>query len=195
MLSNTAYVILGFLNRDPASGYDIKQKIDISTRFFFASSYGQIYPELKKLEERGLITGAAKSQGQRARTEYSITEAGAAELEQWLLSPGNGIEMRDESLLKLFFSISLSREDQLARLEALLADRRAGHAQLKEVERVTGGDIPELPQLVLDYGLELYEFMIGWAERAIADLEATAEPAEKSHKNATAPSIATSPKE
>jgi DNA-binding PadR family transcriptional regulator len=182
-------VILGFLQRDPASGYDIKQHIDISTRFFFASSYGQIYPELKKLEEAGLVKGAAKTQGQRARTEYSLTPAGKAELDSWLQSPGNGVEMRDEALLKLFFSIHVDREVQLDRLKALRDERRLGLAQLQEVQRVTDGEIPEMPELVLGYGLELYEFIIGWAERAIAELEATPQSPVK------APTLSTASKE
>src|SRR3954452_18188189 len=115
-LSNTAYVILGFLQRGPASGYAIKQKIDGSTRFFFASSYGQIYPDLKKLENLGLIEGAAKTQGQRARTEYSLTDAGREQLEAWLVTEGSGVEMRDEALLKLFFSLNVGREAQIERL-------------------------------------------------------------------------------
>ncbi|MGH2905645.1 MAG: PadR family transcriptional regulator [Solirubrobacterales bacterium] len=171
MLSNTAYVILGFLNRSPASGYDIKQKIDISTRFFFASSYGQIYPELKRLEENGLIAGKAKSQGQRARTEYTITPEGVEQLNEWLASPGDGVEMRDEGILKLFFSIHVEREEQLARLKAIRTERLGSLAQLQEVERTTAGNIPEMPGLVLGYGLELHEFIVGWCDRAIQQLE------------------------
>ena len=37
------------------TGYDIKQKIEISTRFFWGASYGQIYPELKRLAAVGLV--------------------------------------------------------------------------------------------------------------------------------------------
>src|SRR5262245_15633816 len=51
----TAYVILGMLKIGRRTGYDIKQMVDFSTRFFWATSYGQIYPELKTLEENGLI--------------------------------------------------------------------------------------------------------------------------------------------
>ncbi len=47
-LSKTSYVILGMLRKGPKSGYEIKAKADISTRFFWAISYGQIYPELKR---------------------------------------------------------------------------------------------------------------------------------------------------
>jgi len=47
--SPTGYVILGMLRNQPRSGYEIKQAVDNSTGFFWAASYGQIYPELRKL--------------------------------------------------------------------------------------------------------------------------------------------------
>ena len=56
-LSATAYVILGMVSREPRSGYEIKALVDNSTRFFWAASYGQIYPELKRLSAAGLVKG------------------------------------------------------------------------------------------------------------------------------------------
>ena len=50
-------VILGFLSQHPRSGYEIKRAVDRSTRFFWAASYGQIYPELRRLQEQGLVEG------------------------------------------------------------------------------------------------------------------------------------------
>ena len=49
--------MLGLLAGGPRSGYDIKSIVDRSTRFFWAASYGQIYPELRRLEAEGLIEG------------------------------------------------------------------------------------------------------------------------------------------
>ena len=54
-LNPTSYVILGILGKRPMSGYEIKQFVDHSTRFFWAACYGQIYPELQRLAEAGLI--------------------------------------------------------------------------------------------------------------------------------------------
>ena len=62
-LSPTARVILGMLGFEPMSGYEIKNFVDHSTRFFWAASYGQIYPELRRLAEAGLIEGEAQSPG------------------------------------------------------------------------------------------------------------------------------------
>jgi len=50
-LTPTAYVVLGMIRLGKTNGYEIKQLVDQSTRLFWAASYGQIYPELKRLEK------------------------------------------------------------------------------------------------------------------------------------------------
>src|SRR5215211_2172853 len=109
-LSTTAYVVLGMLREQPRSGYEIKQAVDNSTRFFWAASYGQIYPELKQLAAAGLVKGEPHSQGERKSTVYRLTAAGRKELRRWLEREPKTFEMRDEGLLKLFFSVAASPE-------------------------------------------------------------------------------------
>ena len=104
-LSATGRVILGMIAIGKQTGYDIKQLVDKSTRHFWAASYGQIYPELKRLEERGLIRGRSEPSGGRARTVYELTDAGRTALLAWLASDAEPLyELRDEGMLKLFFS-------------------------------------------------------------------------------------------
>src|SRR5207247_10857077 len=93
-------VVLGLLSLGPRSGYDIKAIVDRSTRFFWAASYGQIYPELRRLEREGLIKGKDVPNGGRTRRVYEITAAGRDALVAWL--PGNTVtvDARDESLLR-----------------------------------------------------------------------------------------------
>src|SRR5437764_14542839 len=86
-LTPTAYVILGMIRLGRATGYEIKQLVDVSTRFFWAASYGQIYPELKRLEERGLVESEPQPTGGRARTEYRRTVAGERALDEWPGAP------------------------------------------------------------------------------------------------------------
>ena len=102
-LSATGKVILGMLASRPRSGYEIKQLVDSSARFFWAASYGQIYPELKKLEKAGLITGGDSSTGARQRTTFELTADGRRAAREWIEEPPEVLEMRDEGLLKLFF--------------------------------------------------------------------------------------------
>src|ERR1700756_5647276 len=107
-LTPTGRVILGMIALGRQTGYDIKQFVDKSTRHFWAASYGQIYPELKRLEEQGLVKGRPEPSGGRARTVYELTEAGEAALKAWLASDDEPLyELRDEGMLKLFLSDSL----------------------------------------------------------------------------------------
>src|ERR1700756_2067839 len=107
-LSATGRVVLGLIAFGVRTGYDIKTFVDKTTRYFWAASYGQIYPELKRLEEQGLVRGRSEPSGARARTVYELTEAGEAALKAWLASDDDQLyELRDEGMLKLFLSDSL----------------------------------------------------------------------------------------
>lgn len=173
-LSNVAYVILGFLanfQEGPMSGYDIKQWIDKSVRFFFAASYGQIYPELKKLAQAGLVVGEEDAESGRARTGYTITDSGRAALRDWLLENDSRIEMRDQGILRIFFAESLTTEERIAKIAALRDERAAQLAVIEAIE-VPPEDVNHvMPDLVLDYGLGLHKYVIEWCDRAIAKLE------------------------
>src|SRR5918996_4354382 len=117
-LSATAKVILGMLAARPRSGYEIKRLVDDSTRFFWAASYGQIYPELKRLEGAGLISGTdATSDGGRRRTVYERTADGRRAAREWVADPPEVFEHRDEGLLRLFFAgvIEETRTPEIAR--------------------------------------------------------------------------------
>src|SRR3954471_18855967 len=89
-------VILGLLSLGPRSGYDIKNTVDRSTRFFWAASYGQIYPELRRLEVEGLIEGEDAPNGGGGRRAYTLPAAGRKALTEWLLGRAVTIELRDE---------------------------------------------------------------------------------------------------
>ena len=164
-LSATAYVVLGMLNLGARTGYDIKGIVDKSTRFFWAASYGQIYPELNRLEEAGLVKGRLAPTGGRKRKEYELTAAGREALVEWAAAPPGMPELRDESLLKLFFADALPREEALEQLRM----RRSGHegflAVLREIEARPGED-PPFVGLVLQYGIDYAEFNIEWCKRS-----------------------------
>src|SRR4051812_21986470 len=108
-MTATSRVVLGMIRLGRRTGYEIKQLVDVSARFFWTASYGQIYPELKRLEAEGLIRGADAATNGRARRAYELTPAGEKALEGWLRSEAPLVlEMRDEGLLKLFFSDGMS---------------------------------------------------------------------------------------
>jgi PadR family transcriptional regulator AphA len=169
-LSATAYVILGFVRNEPRSGYEIKAVVDNSTRFFWAASYGQIYPELKRLSEAGLVTGSDAPTGGRRRTVYEITADGEEELRAWLRQEPETFEMRDEGLLKLFFADALPRDEALAILRSMRARRLAVNKQLQDLKQMKGELDDPFPMMVLQGGLEFTEWFADWCERMEARL-------------------------
>jgi DNA-binding PadR family transcriptional regulator len=164
-------VVLGLLALGPRSGYDIKTVVDRSTRFFWAASYGQIYPELRKLEDEGLVEGEDAPNGGRSRRVYRLTDAGREALEAWLLGPETTIEYRDESLLRLFFADALPREQALGLLEA----RKRGHEHYLEVLRAIDarpGTDPDFVDLVLHWGIDFNQWGAEWCEKQLKRLRA-----------------------
>ena len=141
-------VILGLLAMRPLSGYDIQAVVDRSTRFFWAASYGQIYP----------------------RRVYSLTPAGRDALVEWLLGPTVTIELRGESLLRLFFADSLPKEQALMLLEW----RKLGHQQYLETLRAIDarpGQDPQFVDLVLRWGIEFNEWGAQWCQQQLDRLK------------------------
>ena len=167
-MSTTAItpVILGLLAVRPLAGYDIKAIVDRSTRFFWAASYGQIYPELRRLEAEGLVRGEDAPNGGRQRRVYSLTPAGRQALVEWLLGTTVTIELRDESLLRLFFADALPKEQALMLLEG----RKIGHEQyletLRAIDARPGQDTPFV-DLVLRWGIEFNEWGAQWCQQQL----------------------------
>jgi PadR family transcriptional regulator, regulatory protein AphA len=176
-LTPTARVILGMLSLGAGTGYEIKRAIDLSTRFFWSASYGQIYPELHRLEQRGLVEGRPDPRGGVKRTSYRLTQAGEAALHAWLTDRESyTFELRDEGLLRLFFGDLLTPAEVVENLRARQAFCELVLAQFRELEPEarTGfvEDTQLYPYLALSYGIELMSFMRDWCERTGAQIEA-----------------------
>ena len=175
--SKTAYVILGMLAQGRKTGYEIKSLVDVSTRFFWAASYGQIYPELKRLEDAGLIRGEADASDGRRRRSYELTAAGRKALEDWLTSDQPLVrELRHEGVLKLFFSDVLGPEEQLEQIRRIRADHEDTRDRLRAIEpgarEADEAEGLRCTLLTLDWGIAYQDAIIDWCERAERELAA-----------------------
>jgi len=158
------WAVLGLLASRARSGYDIKQAVDRTIRHFWAASYGQIYPELRRLEAAGWIEGTDGSRGARTRRIYTITDEGRRRLDAWLGGHETRIELRDESLLRLFFADTLPRDHALGLLSARREGYRAMLGYLRSLDDGTGPD-PPFVDLVYRWGLDYCEWGIEWCDR------------------------------
>src|SRR3989440_3413347 len=169
-LTPTGRVILGMIAFGRRTGYDIKTFVDRTTRYFWAASYGQIYPELKRLEDQGLVRGRPEPTGGRARTVYELTSAGEAALRDWLASDEEPLyELRDEGMLKLFFSDSLP-ERRIENIRAMRTRQERKLAQLRAIES-HAKEGPPGAYLTLQLGIGSTEWFIEWCaatERRLA---------------------------
>jgi PadR family transcriptional regulator, regulatory protein AphA len=163
-VSPTGYVVLGILNWRPRTGYEIKQLVDRSTRFFWAASYGQIYPELKRLEKDGLVSGRSDPQGGRKRRVYSLTAKGRGELSAWLERPPETFETRTEGLLKLFFASADEPEGVVRQLREMRRNSEEIVERLREIEHDVA-DPEGFRPLCLRYGIEMNEWIAEWCKR------------------------------
>lgn len=106
-MKKTRYVILGLLQEENLSGYELKKIIDIRMGFFWQESYGQIYPELANMKAEGLIDTAdseSLDKAGREKIKYKITPKGLEVLEHWMEAENEKDTIRSEFLLKLYFS-------------------------------------------------------------------------------------------
>lgn len=101
--SKLAYALLGLLAREPRTGYDLAQRLKGNVGFFWQARHSQIYPELAKLSEQGLVTFEEIMQAERPdKKVYTLTKAGRTALESWLTEPVAVPKSRDELVLKAY---------------------------------------------------------------------------------------------
>lgn len=123
------HILLGMLHK-PASGYDLKQEFERSVRHFWFAELSQIYPALKRLEDRGLLqsTVVPSSRGPERRV-FETTEDGTKALEGWLRDEPIIPQDRLAYLAQLFFMGELEdlseTEGFMERLRGMMATRLA----------------------------------------------------------------------
>lgn len=106
-MKKTRYVLLGLLQEEELSGYEMKKIIDIRMPFFWQESFGQIYPELSKMIVEELIDFSnTKATGKikREKIRYKLTLKGEKELKEWMEAENEKDTSRSEFLLKMFLS-------------------------------------------------------------------------------------------
>lgn len=77
--------MLALLTAEPMTGYEIAQHFDEAVAQLWAAPHSQIYPELRKMEDEGLVKGDEVPRGERATKRiYTLTSSGRDELAGWL---------------------------------------------------------------------------------------------------------------
>jgi PadR family transcriptional regulator, regulatory protein AphA len=168
-----SHVLLGLLADQPASGYDLLKRFDISLAAVWPARQSQIYAELGRLAEGGLIEVA--SEGPRGRKEYAITDAGLTELRRWLTEAKPRPARRSESLARVFFLGVLTKDQALAYLASMGAQAARDGDDLKALDESINWDESSLAtygRLALEWGRRQAAMQREWAQWAASQIAA-----------------------
>ncbi|HWI73442.1 MAG TPA: helix-turn-helix transcriptional regulator [Baekduia sp.] len=163
------HAVLGLLAVEPTTGYELARKFDVSLGNAWHASHSQIYPELGKLEDEGMIEVIAR--GARNSRTWAVTDTGRRELRRWLVEVEPSRQQRNESAVRTFLAprllepadarIALQRD-----LDHVLAQREELHAIERRIAE--GGGSPFAP--AVDLGLRFSAVMEEWLRDQLAEL-------------------------
>ncbi|MBF2073498.1 MAG: PadR family transcriptional regulator [Synechococcales cyanobacterium C42_A2020_086] len=172
-----AYVILGLLEQQPMTGYDLKTSwFDDAIAHLWPADQAQIYRTLDKLEQQGWIACQVEVQPDRPnRKVYSVTEGGRMALQRWLHSFQPLPVIRDPLLVQLHFAANLPNADIVTLLEQQQAARREALAHCQAVAKKlltagSGSREQQLRRYVVEFAIQREQLYLDWLMQMIAEL-------------------------
>jgi DNA-binding PadR family transcriptional regulator len=171
------YALLGLLQQKPSSGYELRKMFSSTSLRTYSDSPGAIYPALQRLEKQGLIRGTIEdSSGLRRKQIFHVTSKGLTELKQWITRPVTREDLiwgESEVLLRFAFSESVAGRsgaiELLRSLEIALNNHVPElHSELNQIRSIKG---PTSGRLAFECGVEGYEHLLHWTQRALASYE------------------------
>ena len=164
------HALMGLLAEQPASGWDLSRRFEQVLGSVWPAGHPQIYGELRKLRDEGLIE--VESEGPRGRRAYRVTEAGVAEVRRWLTATQVDHTLRAEPLLRSAFFWLMTPDQVAAHLDQEAAYFRAVAGKLREIadskDRGEFGRSPQTQSLrvAIEASIRVNEALAGWAEWA-----------------------------
>src|ERR1017187_2863729 len=141
------HALMALLAATPMTGYTLAKQFDQSAAFVWHAPHSQIYPELRHLEEAGLIAGHEESRGVRGtKRTYAITDEGRAELQRWVAELSPPPRERDGAYLKATYFEFGSFANARRQFQAHLAHHRQQQRQWEtHVEQLENRNTSLLP--------------------------------------------------
>ena len=176
--SQTETAVLGALSVMPMTGYALREAIREVLGHFWSESFGQIYPALAELEQRGDVRRAGS--GRTGASTFAITPAGEARLKELLGEPVQEVPPRNGLMLRLFFGRQLGPQACRSLVLGARAEAERRLAQFEAIRREppeeeTAQDRPYW-LLTVSAGEHSARAAIDWADEALAALDELVRP-------------------
>ncbi|WP_427016955.1 PadR family transcriptional regulator [Pseudarthrobacter sp. P1] len=174
------HAILTSLLEKPCSGAELARRFEKSIGYFWSATHQQIYRELAKLEEAGLVAASDRESTRGRQRHFAVLPAGREGLERWSLQEQAPRPMRDELMVRLRAAAVLGTVDLRGELVRHMALHRAQLDVYREIEHkdfpgVRGGSGHDastlLQHAVLAAGISFEAAWLAWAEDALAALD------------------------
>ncbi len=176
-LSTTSYAVLGLLSFARMSGYDLAAVAQRSAAQVWPISKTQVYAELRRLHELGLVEGSdAEHSGGPTKTLFELTRSGERELDQWLATDTSaGLRLRAPTVLKLLFGHRTKPRHARAHLGRF---RERVSERLVELEQIASV-LERSPDAVYAwatarFGVRICAAIVAWIDEVIPRLPARA---------------------
>lgn len=161
------HAVLGLLAAQPSTGYELATKFDRSMANAWHARHSQIYPELAKLQEAGMVE--VVGEGARRSRTYAVTDAGREELRHWLLEAEPNRHQRNETAVRWFLLLLLPPDQRRQALERELAALQDHDAMLREAaERIDATGAPQTFRPTIDLGRRMNVVTREWLQEQIA---------------------------
>lgn len=169
-----AHAILGLLQTEPMSGYELKTRcFDESIAHFWHADQAQIYRTLEQMAGQGWVESELEVQEKRPnRKIYSLTDSGRAELRRWLTRFHDLPVYREPFLIQLFFAEGLTNAAILELIEGQLEAHRERLMRYEQIPLPPLDVLKEmrrdltLQRLTLEMGLASERAIVAWLEMA-----------------------------
>jgi DNA-binding PadR family transcriptional regulator len=175
-LTDVEQILLGLIARSPSTGYELKRFFTDTPAVVYRPSSGTLYPALRRLERRGLITTEPEvaSSGRRQR-RYHLTASGHSAHVTWLRQPVDpatvGADLGTHLMRFVMAERVLSTEEVLSFLDELAEAIEAFITQITDFLSAAS-DAGRHPQLALRHGIDVHRASLAWVRSTRASLSA-----------------------
>jgi PadR family transcriptional regulator, regulatory protein AphA len=161
------HAVLGLLAVEPTTGYDLARKFDRSLANAWHASHSQIYPELARLQDAGMVE--VVGEGARRSRTYAVTDAGREELRRWMTETEPTRTQRSETGVRWFLLAVLEPEDRRVVLEHELAFIASEAERLQAIaDALDAMPGPHPFRSTVDLGLRVNAVMAQWLREQLA---------------------------
>ena len=170
------HALLTALVERSCSGSELAARFDKSIGYFWHATHQQIYRELARLEESGLIESLPELSTRGRKRDYQILPAGREELRRWIREQEDPAALRDEFMVRLRAEAAVGPTGLDKEVRRRIEHHREKLANYRAIEQRDFPAEPEdretaLRRLVLQVGIRFEQHWLEVLEESLVALK------------------------